>query len=312
MTMHSSSAEMTMESQNRKRALAWTEREVLDLIAVWGDESVLSELCSKRRNAKIFEKISKGMKDRGYHRDLQRCCMKLKELREAYQESQEANARSGSEPQTCRFYDELHAIPGGAPTTTPHLYVDSCKGVSRNRDEDLGDEEDDSAYQASGETVLSDSSELFITLETVPSQPGLLDLEGGEGTSAANLSKLRLASPSQRLVQIRRRKKCTRDEMFSELMQSTQTERAQQNAWRQTMVESRKAQNECEDKWQEQQERWQDQEQRWRQYDERRQDAMLRLLEYQTDMLRHMVEVQEKHRPHCSPCVTNCPPPQVP
>ncbi|CAM4658433.1 unnamed protein product [Lepidochelys olivacea] len=60
--------------------------------------------------------------------------------------------------------------------------------------------------------------------------------------------------------------------MFSELMQSTQTERAQQNAWRQTMAESRKAQNECKDRW-------------------------LELLEDQTDMLCHMVEVQERHRP---------------
>ncbi|EMP34342.1 hypothetical protein UY3_08511 [Chelonia mydas] len=177
-----------MESQNHKRAPAWTEREVLDLIAVWGDESVLSELRSKRRNAKIFEKISKGMKDRGYNRDPQQCCMKLKELRQAYQKTQEANARSGSESQTCGFYDEMHAILGSAPTTTPHLYVDSCKGVSRNRDEDFGDKDDeeegevkDSAYQASGEKVLPNSQELFITLEPIPSQSGLLDLEGGEG-----------------------------------------------------------------------------------------------------------------------------------
>ncbi|XP_048677132.2 myb/SANT-like DNA-binding domain-containing protein 7 [Caretta caretta] len=186
-----------MESQNCKRAPAWTKREVLELIAVWGDESVLSEFCSKRRNAKIFEKISKVMKDRGYNRVPQQYRVKLKELRQAYQKTQEANTRSGSEPQTCHFYDELHTILGSAPTTTVHLYVDSCKGVSRNRDEDFGDEEDDekgevedSAHQANGETVLPDSQELFITLEIVPSQPELPDLEGGEGTSAANVSTL--------------------------------------------------------------------------------------------------------------------------
>ncbi|XP_073213084.1 uncharacterized protein [Lepidochelys kempii] len=121
---------------------------------------------------------------------------------------------------------------------------------------------------------------------------------GGASGRAANVSTLRLASPSQRLLQIRRQKKNhTRNEMFSELMQSTQTERAQQNAWRQTMAESRKAQNEREDRWLEQQGRW-------RQHDERRQDAMLRLLEDQTDMLWCMVEVQERHRlplqPQCN------------
>ncbi|EMP27181.1 hypothetical protein UY3_15780 [Chelonia mydas] len=83
--MQSSSAEVTMmESQNRKRAPAWTEREVRDLIAVWGEESVLSELRSSFRNAKTFVKISKGMKDRGHNRDPKQCHVKLKELRQAY------------------------------------------------------------------------------------------------------------------------------------------------------------------------------------------------------------------------------------
>ncbi|XP_074810059.1 myb/SANT-like DNA-binding domain-containing protein 7 [Natator depressus] len=210
--MQSSSAQVIMASQNRKRAPAWTKQEVLDLIAVWGDESVLSELRSKRRNAKIFEKISKGMKDRGYNRDPQRCHMKLKELRQAYQRTREANSRSGSEPHTCRFYDELHAILGGAPTTTPALCLDSINGLSRNRDADFEDEEDEEeeeeveAQQARGETIFHDSQELFLTLDLVPSQPtegGLPDLEGGEGPSAANVSTLPLSSPSQRLSKIR-------------------------------------------------------------------------------------------------------------
>ncbi|EMP37030.1 hypothetical protein UY3_05835 [Chelonia mydas] len=94
------------------------------------------------------------MKDRGYNRDPQQCRVKLKELRQAYQKTKEANACSGSDPQTCHFYDELHAILEGAPTTTPPLFVDSCKGVSCNRDENFGEEKDeevevveDSAHQ---------------------------------------------------------------------------------------------------------------------------------------------------------------------
>ncbi|XP_074930189.1 myb/SANT-like DNA-binding domain-containing protein 7 [Chelonoidis abingdonii] len=165
-----------MESQNHKRTPRWTEQEVLVPITVWGEESVLSELHSKRRNAQIFEKISKGMKDKGYNRDLQQCHVKLKELRQAYQRTREANGHSGSEAQTCRFYDELHAVPGDAPTTSPPLCMDSVNRFSRNRYADFGDEEDeeeeveDSTQQASGETAFPDSQELFITLEPVPSQ----------------------------------------------------------------------------------------------------------------------------------------------
>nr|XP_048712142.1 uncharacterized protein LOC125639347 [Caretta caretta] len=212
--MQSSSAEVTMmESQNLKRAPAWTEREVRDLIAVWGEESVLSELRSSFQNAKTFVKISQGMKDRGHNRDLKQCRVKLKELRQAYQKTREANGHSGSEPQTCRLYDELHSILGGSATTTRAMLFDSFNGDGGNTEAGFGDEEedDDSLQQASGETSFPDSQELFLTLdlEPVPPEPTqgcLLDPAGGEGTSAACVSMITGSSPSQRLVKIRKKK----------------------------------------------------------------------------------------------------------
>ncbi|XP_048706378.1 uncharacterized protein LOC125636769 [Caretta caretta] len=227
-----------MESQNRKRAPAWTEWEVRDLIAVWGKESVLSELCSSFRNSKTFVKISQGMKDRGHNREPKQCCVKLKELRQASQKTREANGRSGSEPKTCCFYDELHAILGGSATTTPAVLFDSFNGDGGNTKAGFGDEEEDdddevvdSSQQASGETGFPNRQELFLTLDLEPVPPEstqgcLPDPPGGEGTSAACVSRITGSSPSQRLVKIRRRKKCTCDERFSELMLSSHTDRA--------------------------------------------------------------------------------------
>ncbi|CAM4616874.1 unnamed protein product [Caretta caretta] len=265
-TMQSSSAEVTMmESQNRKRAPALTEWE--------------------------------GMKDRGHNRDPKQCRVKLKQLRQAYQKTRGANGRSGSEPQTCRFYDELHAILGGSATTTPAVLFDSFNGDGGNTEAGFGDEEDevvDSSQQASGETGFPDSQELFLTLdlEPVPPEPTqgcLLDSAGGEGTSAACVSMITGSSPSQRLVKLRKKKKRTRDEMFSELMLSSHTDRAQTNAWRQIMSECRKAQNDQEERWRAEESKWRAEDraeaQRWRQRDERRQDSMLRLLQDQTSML---------------------------
>ncbi|XP_074818083.1 uncharacterized protein LOC141992649 [Natator depressus] len=330
--MQSSSEEVTMmESQNRKRAPAWIEREVRDLIAEWGEESMLSVLRSSFRNAKTFVKISQGMKDRGHNGDPKQCRVKLKELRQAYQKTRETNSRSGSEPQTCRFYDELHAILGGSATTTPAVVFDSFNGDGGNMEAGFGDEEDDdddevvdSSQQASGETIFPDSQELFLTLdlEAVPPEPTqgcLPDLPGGEGTSAAFVSRITGSSPSQRLVKIRRRKKCTRDEMFSELIVSSHTDIAQTNAWRQTMSECRKAQNDCEESWLAEESKWQVEEraeaESWRQRDERKQDSMLRLLEDQTNMLQRMVELQERqqeHRPPLQPLCNQPPSSQVP
>ncbi|EMP30687.1 hypothetical protein UY3_12109 [Chelonia mydas] len=159
MTMQSSSAEVTMmESQNRKKAPAWTEREARDLIAAWEEESVLSELRSSFQNAKTSVKVSQGMKDRGHNRDPKQCRMKLKELRQAYQKTRETNGRCGSEPQTCRFYDELHAILGGSATTTPTVCFDSVNGEGGNTEAGASDRpyrggqehlgHDDDGYQA--------------------------------------------------------------------------------------------------------------------------------------------------------------------
>ncbi|XP_077686562.1 uncharacterized protein LOC144272415 [Eretmochelys imbricata] len=321
--MQSSSAEVTMmESQNRKRAPAWTEREVRDLIAVWGEESMLSELHFSFRNAKTFVKISQGMKDRGHNRDLKKCCVKFKELRQAYQKTRGANSRSGSEPQTCRFYDELHAVLGGSATTTPAVLFDSFNGDGGNTEAGFGDEEDedddevvDRSQQASGETGFPDSQEPFLTLdlEPVPPEPTqgcLLDPAGGEGTSTAYVSMITGSSPSQRLVKIRKKKKRTCDEMFSELMLSSHTDRAQTNAWRQIMSECRKAQNDQEERWWAEESKWWAEDraeaQMWRQRDERRQDSMLRLLEDQTSMLQCMVELQQRQLEHRLPLQPLC------
>ncbi|XP_065422751.1 uncharacterized protein LOC135975499 [Chrysemys picta bellii] len=300
-----------MQADNRKRAPAWTVREVLDLIAVWGEDSVLAELRSKRRNAKTFEKISKGMMERGHNRDSDQCRVKVKELRQAYQKTKEANGRSGSEPRTCRFYAELHAILGGAATTTPPVIVDSGSGiVSSATPEDSADggeeeeeeEEEDELAESTQHSVLPNSQDLFLTLTEVPSQPSQAstqDSDPMEGTSAAANSSS-LPPPSRRLSQIRRRKKRTRDEMFSEIMESSRSDRAHLNEWKETVSKYRKEASEREDRRDQREDRRDQREERrdarderWRQEDQRRQDATLGLLREQTDMLRRLVELQE-------------------
>ncbi|EMP39937.1 hypothetical protein UY3_02807 [Chelonia mydas] len=123
--------------------------------------------------------------------------MKIKELRQAYEKTREANGHSSLESQTCCFYDELHAILGGAATTTPTLCFDSVQGVKGNTETGFGGEEDeeeedqvvDSSQQGSRETGFPDSQDLFITLDLdsippKPTQGGLLDPEDREGISA--------------------------------------------------------------------------------------------------------------------------------
>ncbi|XP_065416053.1 pre-mRNA-splicing factor CWC22 homolog [Chrysemys picta bellii] len=300
-----------MQADNRKRVPAWTVREVLDLIAVWGEDSVLAELRSKRRNAKTFEKISKGMMERGHNRDSDQCRVKVKELRQAYQKTKEANGRSGSEPRTCRFYAKLHAILGGAATTTQPVIVDSGSGIvssatpedSADGGEEEEEEEEDELAESTQHSVLPNSQDLFLTLTEVPSQPSQAstqDPDPMEGTSAAANSSS-LPPPSRRLSQIRRRKKRTRDEMFSEIMESSRSDRAHLNEWKETVAKYRKEASEREDRRDQREDRRDQREERrdarderWRQEDQRRQDATLGLLREQTDMLWRLLELQER------------------
>nr|XP_048696879.1 myb/SANT-like DNA-binding domain-containing protein 2 [Caretta caretta] len=165
-------SQATKQSRIHRRAPAWSEREVLDLITCWGDESVMAELRSKKRNANTYTKVSKAMTERGYSRDTEQCRTKIKALRQAYQKAREANGHSGSQPPTCCFYCELHAIMGGDATTTPPLSVDNCKGRVARSEEDAfleNEEEEDSAQAASGESVFPPNQELFLTLEPIVS-----------------------------------------------------------------------------------------------------------------------------------------------
>ncbi|KAM7137471.1 uncharacterized protein RBU57_016998 isoform 1-T1 [Macrochelys suwanniensis] len=165
------------------------------------------------------------MTERGYSWDATQCRVKIKELRQAYQKTKESNGRFGSQPHTCRFYEALHATLGGAATTTPPVSVDSDDGVLSTAtssevfadgEDEEGDEED-KAVNSAFNADFPDSQDLFFILTEIPYQPSQgvnPDRESGEGSAAESVSRSTCASPSQRLAQIRRRKKRIRDEMF--------------------------------------------------------------------------------------------------
>ncbi|XP_039376158.1 zinc finger and SCAN domain-containing protein 29-like [Mauremys reevesii] len=199
-----------MAAQVRKRAPAFSTQETLDLIAMWGEE---------HGEADIFAKIARRMGEKGYTRDAQQCRVKIRALRQAYQKTRMANSRPGAEPQTCRFYEQLHAILDRDSISFPILVVDSSCGVTYVEcfvDEDSLDEEEEeeeNVQQSSGGSTPPKNQDLFLTLEPIPSQDPLVqDCDGGEGTSAAALSLAGASStPAQRLSQIRRQKKRTRE-----------------------------------------------------------------------------------------------------
>ncbi|XP_073191127.1 uncharacterized protein [Lepidochelys kempii] len=179
--------------------------------------------------------------------------------------------------ETCCFYEELHAILGGDPTTTPKPSGDTSQEplatLSNNEEKDIGEEEEN-VRQASGGSILPDSQELFLTLEPTPSQDQLeAERDAGEGTSAETLSIGTFSTPGQ----IRRWKKKTLEDMFNELMHSSKSDKMELRAWRITLSENLDLdRTACREK------------------ERVTQEEMLRSMKEQSDMLRHLAEVQER------------------
>ncbi|EMP33413.1 hypothetical protein UY3_09396 [Chelonia mydas] len=111
--------------QLSRRSPAWSNAELLDLISIWGEGAVQSQLSSSNRNYDTYEQISRCMIERGHDWDTLQCRVKVKELRNAYHKACVANRCSGTVHRSCRFYKELDVILGGDPTSTAKTTVDT-------------------------------------------------------------------------------------------------------------------------------------------------------------------------------------------
>ncbi|EMP27392.1 Zinc finger and SCAN domain-containing protein 29 [Chelonia mydas] len=119
-----------------RRSPVWSNGEVLELISVWREEAVQSQLCSSRRNYDIFRQISRDMMERSHDWDALQCRFKVKELQNAYRKAHKGNSCSGAAPATCRFYKELDAILGGDLTSTQSNTMDTSEPSSTRREEE--------------------------------------------------------------------------------------------------------------------------------------------------------------------------------
>ncbi|XP_074799174.1 uncharacterized protein LOC141981402 [Natator depressus] len=169
-----------MPAPRTRRSPACSNAELLDIISIWGEEALQSQLCSSHRNYDTYGQISRCMTERG-HYTLQ-CRVKVKELWNAYHKMRKANHCSGDAPMSCQFYKELDAILGGNPTSTVKYPVDTSLAhvpveSGPSQEEAILDEEGERDPEADDNLEARDAciQELFSTLEE-PSQSQQSDL----------------------------------------------------------------------------------------------------------------------------------------
>ncbi|XP_050788337.1 zinc finger and SCAN domain-containing protein 29-like [Gopherus flavomarginatus] len=195
-----------------RRAPAWSNGELLDLISVWDEEAVRSQLRSSRRNYDTYGQISTAVLERGHDQDAVQCRVKVKELRSAYCKAREGNCRSGAAPTTCCFYKELDVILGGDPAANPRTMMDTSEREWEvEAEEVVGEEETESeGTGVEGDTPESQeacSQELFSSQEegSRSQQPVLSEAQAEEQDPTTLSSLLPMLTAAQRPQNLRKK-----------------------------------------------------------------------------------------------------------
>ena len=63
--------------KDKDRGKNWTDEEIYELIEIWSDDEIQSQLEGSHRNQHVY-KISGLMKEKGYNRTLDQCRQKVK------------------------------------------------------------------------------------------------------------------------------------------------------------------------------------------------------------------------------------------
>ncbi|XP_074989434.1 uncharacterized protein LOC142073491 [Caretta caretta] len=195
----------------------WSNGKELDLISVWGEEAVQSQLRSSHRNYDTFGQISRDMMERGHNWDTLQCRVKVKELRNAYCKAHEANSRSGAAPATCCFHKELDAVHGGDPTSTPSTTMDTSEPSSTRQEEEQSESEGAEAEEDTPESLDACSQELFSSQEEGGQSRRLVLGEGQtpeEVPDATLRSQPSVLSLAKRLQRIRKRPCRSKEDMW--------------------------------------------------------------------------------------------------
>ena len=102
-----------------KRGETWNNDEVLVLISIWSQESILKMLATSRKNKDIYGKMSATLETLGFQRDFTQCRTKVKHLKTTYKKYKDSLARSGTarvkEP---KFFEQLDVFLGDQPEAT--------------------------------------------------------------------------------------------------------------------------------------------------------------------------------------------------
>ncbi|KAF7662044.1 hypothetical protein LDENG_00247240 [Lucifuga dentata] len=115
----------------------WSDEETLQLLDIWGKDSVQRALKGCLKNRHIFTLISQKMAERGYMRSVEQCQTRIKRLKKSFRQKNKGNTR-----QEYKFHHQLERVlASSTPSAVPEVTYDVEEVIdeddSRDDDEDL-------------------------------------------------------------------------------------------------------------------------------------------------------------------------------
>ncbi|XP_061441727.1 uncharacterized protein LOC133364856 isoform X2 [Rhineura floridana] len=93
--------------QVRQRAAHWTISETKAFVELWGDDRVQTALYDNYRNEVQYKRLADKMGKMGFHRNLEQCRQRAKDLRRGFKEIKDGNLHSNRARQTMPFFSLL-------------------------------------------------------------------------------------------------------------------------------------------------------------------------------------------------------------
>lgn len=118
----------------KKRGAAWPDDDTRLLLSIWDENCVEEQLEDpKVNNTRIYKSIAVEMTEKGCDKTPEQCKIKVHTLKRAYRESKGNMKKSGKGRKTCKFFEQLDAILGSRPASSPVKVIESLTTRKRRR-----------------------------------------------------------------------------------------------------------------------------------------------------------------------------------
>lgn len=131
--------------QVRQRAAHWSTSETKAFVELWGDDRVQMALYDNYRNEVQYKRLSDRMRKMGFHRNLEQCRQRAKDLRRGFKEIKDGHLHSNRARQTMPFFALLDRfLLTSRGLVIPKVCINRAKQKGRKnrsrREEPLGEQ----------------------------------------------------------------------------------------------------------------------------------------------------------------------------